>query len=96
VQRAPHGPGFDERPVVPQRALNCPPVQVFNPRPDGQLGRGHYLGVQATEATDDREHAARGRTLIKVMAPDAPGRHSWPSQFEHLRRITTRIAAMFS
>src|SRR5712671_4101010 len=28
------------------------------------------------------------------MAADAPGRHSWPGQLEHLRRITTRIAAM--
>ena len=83
MQRASHGPGFDERAVLPQRALNGPPVEVFDPGPYGQLGRGHHLGVQAAETAGNREHAAGGRALIEVMAPDAPSRRPWPGKLHH-------------
>lgn len=50
VQCAAHGPGLDERAVLPQRMLNGPPIQIVDSGPDRQLGGGHELRVQPAQA----------------------------------------------
>jgi len=51
------------------------------------------LSVQAAQAAGDGEHAARGRALIQVMAPHAPGRHSSPAKLQHLKTAKTSYIA---
>ena len=83
VQRAPHGPGFDERAVLPQRSLNGAAVEAFHSGPYGELGRRHYLGMQAAETAGNRKHAAGGGAPVEMMAVYAPGGRSRPGELQH-------------
>ncbi len=76
-----------------QSALNGPPVEVFDPGPYSQLGRGHQLGMQATEAAGDCQHTAGGRASIEVMAPDAPGRRLGPGKLQHSPKFANNYAS---
>jgi len=83
MQRAAHGSSFDECTVFPERALNGPPIEMIDPSPQGQLGRGHHLSVQAAEAAGDCQEAASRRALIEVLAANAPRCRSCPGKLQH-------------
>jgi len=63
--------------------LNGLAIEVFQPGPQHQFGRRHYLRLQATEAAGDREHFGGGCALNQVMALDAPRRGLLPGKFQH-------------
>jgi hypothetical protein len=55
-------------------------AQVVDPARQGQLGRGHDLGVQPGDVGDDLQHGLGRGALDQVVAGRPPGDHLVPAE----------------
>ena len=87
VQSPAHGPGFDERAVVPQGPADGVAYESLGARPEGQLGGRHHLGVKSAQGGGDVEHGASGCAAGEVLPVEAPGCNLGPSEHVHKLRL---------
>jgi hypothetical protein len=80
VQGAAHGPGLDQAAVLPEGAADGVGLQALDPGRQGELGRGHHLGVQAGDVGDDLQHGLGRGALVQVVAGRPPGGHLVPAE----------------
>jgi len=64
VERPSHGPGLDQSPLLPEGTLNSLRLDFLDPRPEGQLGGGQELGMEAADLDDHLEHRLSCRPLV--------------------------------